>query len=396
MRFFSSLLIAFCALATTSLRAQFMPEDLDTLVFFVQSIDIDTNLHVAHCADSFCFNHPNTEQAPIDEQYCDITACPDGCVRRWIDRSDYVPANGFNPPEYTHGRNFGQDDHEKPCYIPDCLNGQPCVRGGAPYGVFYQDKTIENQVSDIMTLDNAFSIFLLCKPIDQTATGNWYYFGQAHSNLQHKVSNNSLQFHMNGPSPVVQISPDNSVHLNEWQLIEIHRSADDTVTCVINGVDVTNVIHVNGTNFRLGYLFSNFKTQGDLGMYGDVASMIVYEGALTEDNKDSVRTYLDNIYNYSGIAGLETGVLEAGTVGISPNPFKEVVNVHFSLQKNVPVTVSVTDLSGRVIMTLEERIVQAGFSDLPVNLAGVTSTNGIYLIHVKAGNDVYTERILKL
>ena len=161
-------------------------------------------------------------------------------------------------------------------------------------------------------------------------------------------------------------------------------------------MDVTNVIHVNGTNFRLGYLFSNFKTQGDLGMYGDVASMIVYEGALTEDNKDSVRTYLDNIYNYSGIAGLETGVLEAGTVGISPNPFKEVVNVHFSLQKNVPVTVSVTDLSGRVIMTLEERIVQAGFSDLPVNLAGVTSTNGIYPIHVKAGNDVYTERILKL
>ena len=131
-------------------------------------------------------------------------------------------------------------------------------------------------------------------------------------------------------------------------------------------------------------------------MYGDVASMIVYEGALTEDNKDSVRTYLDNIYNYSGIAGLETGVLEAGTVGISPNPFKDIVNVHFALQKNAPVTISVTDLAGRELLLSEEQLLPAGFNDLPVNLSGVTAVNGVYLIHVKVGNEVYTERILKL
>jgi len=395
MRYYNYFFFFVFLLFGTPAKAQFFPTDLDTLVFFIQSIDIDTDLHVAHCVDSFCLNHPNTEQAPIAEQYCDLTTCPDGCVRRWIDRSGYVPSNGFDPPEYTNGRNFGQDDAEKPCYVPDCLNGKPCVRGGAPYGNFDQDKDLETQVSDIMTLDTAFSIFLLCKPIDQTATGNWYYFGQAHSNLQHNVADNSLKFHMNGPSQVIQISPPNSVAIDEWQLIEIHRSAGDTVTCVINGVDVTYTLHVNGTNFRLGYLFSNFKTHGDVAMYGDIAAALVYEGPLTESNKDSVRGYLDGVYNYSGTAGLNTSTLEAGTIGIAPNPFKDAIHIRLALEHTALVTISVTDLAGRMLVTLPERSVVAGFSDVNVDLTGIPSTDGIYLIQIKVGNQVYTERIIR-
>lgn len=392
-RIFRTFLPGLFCLSVGNLAAQFDPASLDTLVFFIQSTDIDTSLHVAYCNDSSCYNHPNSEQAPIAEQYCDLSGCTDGCVRRWPDRSNYVPANGFNPPEYTNGRNFGQDDHEKPCYIPDCINGQPCVRGGAPYGEFYQDKTIENQVSDIMTLDNAFSIFLLCRPIDQTATGNWYYYGQAHSNLQHKVSNNSLLFHMNGPSPVVQISPANSIQLDEWQLIEIHRSETDTVTCVINGEDVTNVVHVNGTVFRLGYLFSNFKTQGDVGMYGDVASMLVYEGELTSDNKDSIRTYLDNIYNYSGVAGLQQQQLTTGTIAVAPNPFTAVTTIRLALKKQQFVTAAITDLSGRVVQQIPQQLVKGGFSEFSVTMEQEPA--GIYLLHMQVGNESFTQRIVK-
>jgi len=272
------------------------PTNISDLVFFVESIAIDINLHVANCNTTACLSHPNSEQAPIEEQYCDATSCSDGCVRRWQDQSSYIPSGGFNPPEYTQGRNFGQDDSEKPCYIPNGINGKPSIQGGPPYGGFVQDKYLELKVSDIISLAQDFSIFLLCKPIDQSATGNWSYFGQATSRLQHNTSNNSLQMRIDGSTSIAQITNNNAVALDEWQLIEIHRDEFDILTTYIDLQDVTPGVITRSGTARIGYLLSNFKTTGNLAMYGEVATFIIYNRGLESSEIEDVRKYINEVY----------------------------------------------------------------------------------------------------
>ncbi len=292
--------------------AQFNPKDVNNLSFFVESLELDTSQHIAHCETNFCLDHPNTEGAIITEQYCDVTSsCSEGCVRRWLDQSDYVPSGGFNPPEYTSGRNFGQDDSEKPCYISNCINGNPCIRGGGPYNSFTQDKYLEIQIPDFIYLTGEFSIFLLAKPIDQQVTGDWSYFGQSNSFLRHNVSSNNLQLRVPG-NLVRTISADNSVNLDQWQIIEIHRNSSDLVTLFIDGIDSTRNSNITlpGT-FQIGYLLSNFKTTGQFnqtGMYGDVAAFLVYDKKTTETETDNIRNYLDINY-LSGTLNTSTNSL---------------------------------------------------------------------------------------
>ena len=97
---------------TISFFVGFHPSELAGTAFFVESRH---GLSLAHGTDLADF-----------ENYCEPTLFPDGCVRRWQDQSGYVP-----PGQSFIGRDFGQDDAEKPGLVPNCLNGLPCVRGGS-------------------------------------------------------------------------------------------------------------------------------------------------------------------------------------------------------------------------------------------------------------------------
>lgn len=335
-------------LTTTKAYAQFNPKDVSNLVFFVESANIDTGNHVATCESNFCLTHPNSESAIITEQYCDVTdSCAEGCVRRWIDQSDYVPGGGFNPPEYTNGRNFGQDDSEKACYISNCINGKPCVRGGPAYGddgmgnyKFKQDKYLEIEGSDAISLPGEFSIFLLAKPIDQTATGDWSYFGLAAHYVTHKVSNNSIKLRVGNtvpPSPVVTITTANAVQLNTWQLIEIHRDLSGNITSFINGVD-TSVGGVNaGTGtFKVGYLLSNFKTghtNGSISMHGDVAGFLIYDKKTSSTENNSIRNYFDSNY-LGGVLNNQKVAFNKHRLKIFPNPTQDSDAVILRIEGN--------------------------------------------------------------
>ncbi len=319
-------LLVFVLLGISKLHAQFNPKDLNDLVFFVESTNLSTTHHIATCESDFCLNHSNTEGAVITEQYCDVTNdCDEGCVRRWIDQSNYIEnsagdAPTFNPPEYTNGRNFGQDDSVKPCYISDCINGKPCIRGGGgvPFATdgTEQDKYLEIQIKDFVKLTGAFSIFLLAKPITQSE--DWDYFGQSNSYFRHRVADNYLQLRVPGNS-VWRVTPNNSVVLNTWQIIEVHRDASNIITVYINGVDTTNSSSINlAGDFTIGYLLSAFKTDAKTGleksMHGDVAGFLVYNRKTSATENDDIRTYFDT--NYLG------NVLSHSKVATTPQKLK--------------------------------------------------------------------------
>ncbi|PIA80685.1 hypothetical protein BFR04_15865 [Gaetbulibacter sp. 4G1] len=334
--FFISLLM-FLLFGGLKAHAQFNPKDVSDLMFFVESANLSTTHHVANCESDFCLNHPNSESAIITEQYCDVTdSCGDGCVRRWIDQSTY--AGTFNPPEYTNGRNFGQDDKEKPCYVSNCINGKPCVRGGPAYGddgmgnyKFEQDKYLEIEGTDAVSLTGEFSIFLLAKPIDQTATGDWSYFGLAAHYVTHRVSNNTIRMRVGNtvpPSPVVTITTPEAVQLGQWQLIEIHRDALGNITSYINGVDKSVGANSGTGTFKVGYLLSNFKTgvsNGQVSMHGDVAAFLIYNKKTSSIENNDIREYFDT--NYLGNVLSAKNDKISNKIDVFPNPMIDEVTI---------------------------------------------------------------------
>ncbi len=331
-------------------RSQTQPGDIGDLVFHLESTAIQTSLHVAYCTTNSCLEHPNSEGAPIAEQYCDTGVCGDGCLRRWPDLSGYIPPGGFSPPEYTIGRNFGQDDAEKPCYISNGINGKPSVKGGAPYGDFDQDKYLEMQTSDIIALSQDFSIFLLCKPINQTANGVWSYFGLATSKLRHDVSNNSLNIRIDGTSSAAQLTQANAVALDAWQLIEIHRDSGDMLTSYIDLQDVTNGPITRSGTMRIGYLFSDFKTTGSGAMYGEIAAFLVYDRKLNTTEVATVRSHLNDEFCL-GFTLAEDGQLLSDYskwLTYNKNTSQLIVDTR-QLEGQAVTSVTVYDLSGRQV-----------------------------------------------
>ena len=399
----------FFILSLVKAHAQFNPKDVSDLVFFVESANISTINHVAACETDFCLNHPSSESAIITEQYCDVTnSCGEGCVRRWLDQSNYMPSGGFNPPEYTSGRNFGQDDKEKPCYISNGINGKPSLRGGPAYGnfgdidgdgdidyKFPQDKYLEIEGPDAISLTGAFSIFLLAKPADQTATGDWSYFGLGAHYVTHRVSNNTIKLRVGNtvpPSPVVTITSPNAVQLNKWQLIEIHRDASGNITSFINGVDTTVSGANSGTGtFKVGYLLSNFKTgisHGTVSMHGDVAAFLIYNKETSTTENNNIRNYFD--VNYLGnILNIKTAHL----IGFKafPNPIKDYVVIHVkqeeeshpALNDEIP---RFYDILGKEIKVIVDRTEKRNYINFNVRFTNKLS-KGLYWVSFK-GNTI--------
>lgn len=384
------LIIYAIILANSFLSAQNDPTTHSNMVFFVETANsiINTSNHVSYCESQACLNHPNSEGAIITEQYCDVTnSCEDGCVRRWLDQSSY--AGNFNPPEYTVGRNFGQDDSEKPCYINDCINGLPCVRGGSPYGSFSQDKYLELQISDFIELPNEFSIFLFAKPIDQSATGDWHYFGMSNSFLRHDVDLNRLKLRIPG-NPIRSLTYDNAVSLNSWHLIEIHRDSSNKITAFIDGVEGTNLtwgdLILPGL-FKIGYLLSHFKTTGqqDLtGMYGDVAAFLIYNRDLTPAEKNDVRTYFQNTY-FGGTLNTDNFSVENNiTVVVSKNEL-QINNKGNHLLR----TISIYNALGMLVKKVEFN------PNKNLKMSLQTFSKGLYLVRVQnVDGQILTKKII--
>lgn len=265
----------------------FHPRDLPGTRFFVES---RTGVTVAFCDTETC--RTAGDNAPLEAQYCDLTAFPDGCVRRWRDDSDYLPSIDFEPPEWTTGRDFGQDDPDKPGFILDCLGSMPCVRGGA--GVL-EDRTLEIEPGQqVDGLDGPFSLVVLARPIEQPDDVS--LFGFAGSLMLRKPDGRHLLRIAFGDT--VTVAPAGSVAMGAWHLYELHRDAQDRVRLVVDGVEVTErgsdgELPTLAGQFRFRFLLSVARVNA---FHGDVALALVADGGLDPSTIDAVRTYVAEAY----------------------------------------------------------------------------------------------------
>jgi hypothetical protein len=241
---------------------------------FVSPVFIITDCRTAECFAANLF-------APINMQFCDTIRFPDGCVRSWFDLS-------------TFDRTYGQDNAPKPGRMLNCVNGHPCVRGGT-MGDDPRPLDVEMEGSEgIGGVAGPFSIFHLARPIPQPS--NYYYFGASNNGLEHRISDNSLRFRVGG-TLIQTVSVPEAITLGQWQLIEVHRDAAGDLSTVIDGVDTSVDPKPNrlGVAMAMRFIMSRDRS---LRMYGEIAATAVYEGTLTEPEKQQIRDYLQGIYNY--------------------------------------------------------------------------------------------------
>ncbi len=325
--------IVFSILAETAIG--FHPTDLQPLMFYVDSTffeDFDNRARaVATCHTQDCYDlHGNSSSpTPITQSYCDTVVdenaavgargvAPNGCVRRWEDQSGYVSMRmDMFPGELLTGRDFGQDDLEKPVLVPNCVNGRACARGvpsSLPDPTFEQNTSFEIEGADACCTGNPdvvpsgtpndlglyddFSLFHLVKPTGHA--DDFYYFGCGPGGLRHNVADNSLDYLCGGGCVGSGTATRaGAMQLDAWQLIEVHRDATGDIQVLVDGQDVTAPVPVNSVGpWCFNDVMSRFK--GEQAFFGDWAASAVYDRHLDETERTDVRSYLNGVYGLDG------------------------------------------------------------------------------------------------
>eukprot|EP01083_Nonionella_stella_P301518 1034854_1 len=263
----------------------FNPKQLPDLLFFIESVH---GISIANCNNATC--DTSGDLAPLALQFCNLEIFPFGCIRRWEDQSTYdgtTLGHPFEPPEWTHGRDFGQDDHEKPGYIPNCINGLPCARGCQNTTRFPQNCSFEIEYFNTFTLNHDLSIFHLARQVPQPLDNQLFGI----RGLKHNVNNLALEI----PLPDIQVTRDGAMPFNKWALIELHRDTNYTITCFINRTDVNvSPLRTTTNGISTGHYLSRYK--GAAASFGDFAASIVYNRSLNQTERNLVLDYLEGIY----------------------------------------------------------------------------------------------------
>lgn len=93
------------------------------------------------------------------------------------------------------------------------------------------------------------------------------------------------------------------------------------------------------------------------------------------------------------ITDVENSATDSKTSSAYPNPFSDVVNIKYSLPVDAPVTLTITDIPGRVIHSLQLPRQQAGTQTL--SFESSTLAPGLYIYTILAGNSVQTGTIIR-
>lgn len=93
--------------------------------------------------------------------------------------------------------------------------------------------------------------------------------------------------------------------------------------------------------------------------------------------------------NYVGLDELD----EAADLTIAPNPFADATAISFTLKADAEVSVVVTDLTGREVMTVPATQLAAGEQTITIDGSGFKA--GVYNYILKVGSSATTKRVVK-
>ncbi len=218
-------------LSTVSSRSagsdSFNPKDLDNLDMFLESVKglaVATNTS----PQTYAATGENTHLKDI---WSDQQRFPHSTVRWWLDQTPYQNDKRICPSRvFKTGRDLGQDDHDRPGYIPDGCNGRPCVRGGL-IGTGKGEKHNQQPCylkpqleSRDFQIEGPFGLFLLIRLVEQeqdaAIMGRFHWSVLIQSTRNHRLEWKNLKQR-------IPVSREETLKTDQWQLVELHRDAVD-------------------------------------------------------------------------------------------------------------------------------------------------------------------------
>jgi len=86
---------------------------------------------------------------------------------------------------------------------------------------------------------------------------------------------------------------------------------------------------------------------------------------------------------------------EPFSIQVYPNPFKDELQLNYTVSGKASVTVALYSPSGTQLATLVSNQVQSGSQTISRNVSKYTQQSGIYLLKITIGDKTYTEKLVK-
>ncbi|MBP6430855.1 MAG: laminin G domain-containing protein [Ferruginibacter sp.] len=272
-----------------------------------------------------------------------VTAATNGqTVQQWNDQS----CNGYNASQ--------PDAIKRPTWQQYAFNGKPALWFDGTNGNYWLENTVNTPVA---TTGSARTYFVVAKAAC-SATGTYYPGGHLFTNRRTSCAS-TLEFVQNGGSGIFHggnlcsnhpqatsvnfADGQNRPFIGSWRT----NGTGTNLDFWFNGTAATtanaNFIDDNGSaGYCIGDRRDGFQYDVPTGRYdwqGHIAEIIVYDRALTEGERQSVETYLQNKYAVTGLPSQFDGV--PTTTSSANNNQSDASWVHTYGTLNTKVAVSV-------------------------------------------------------
>lgn len=105
--------------------------------------------------------------------------------------------------------------------------------------------------------------------------------------------------------------------------------------------------------------------------------------------------FSDSFIGQAGVVGIKENNINTtiGSVSLYPNPAADLLNIDVLLNSNEKVTVSIFDITGKLVSTvIENSEMNAGTNT--VNVSTSNLSNGLYFVSISAGSFVQTQKLV--
>lgn len=242
--------------------------------------------------------------------------------------------------------------------------------------------------NELLNFQNALSIACWIY-VDEFSADEQYPI--SHGNWDHRykisISNNKIRFTLNTTSSIKDLDIEASIETGQWyHLATVYNGNDmeiwvdgklNTFTSLTGLINTTSYDlafgqHLPGVN---GY---NFK--------GGLDAVSIYDYALSEEQ------IIDHLENAIDITGLNENIKSDNRLIIYPNPVSgEEVNMVFPLSVSGEITVSIFDVSGKLVAmkSSSDYLDDKSTISIPVGML----KNGIYMVSA-TGKDVFDKALI--
>jgi hypothetical protein len=171
---------------------------------------------------------------------------------------------------------------------------------------------------------------------------------------------------------------------------EVLNSAGDVQ---YSGGPYANPNSVYNETFLLGdlecYLFKIYDSAGDGLILPGFYALYYGSGIYIKNGTTfgSVDSAFFEVNTQVGIASQEAEM----NIGIFPNPAKTSVNIYFLLTENEKVSISIYDLTGRLVKKSDQGQLPAGAQE--ISIPSDDLKNGIYLVQTHIGQQTYSQKL---